>query len=290
MANTTITCPRCQKKLGVPTSKLGRWITCPVCNMEFAALAEGQPKSEPEPGQPASSVPEAELEQDFEPEAPVQPNSLGLILTLSLMTCAIIFCLLALVLTRYARDRQAEQAQAPAVVAPAPKESVQPHETPAPVPKESPTVPEANPPVPAPGSNSMPPMAKPQPGQPTGVEDLKGVAPELTQPLEVLRNARASFDRIVFWWIVFTILHLVTASIIIVWVARDSRNRGMDSPWYSYGIVVFGLIGFFIYIAARRKGDLIVCRHCQNRCLSTARACPHCGNSPKRKKKARRYD
>ncbi len=41
-----IACPRCHKNLNVPDKKMGRWITCVACKMEFAAILD-EPISEP---------------------------------------------------------------------------------------------------------------------------------------------------------------------------------------------------------------------------------------------------
>ena len=35
-----IACPQCRKSIGVPEKLLGRWIKCPNCRFEFAALTD----------------------------------------------------------------------------------------------------------------------------------------------------------------------------------------------------------------------------------------------------------
>src|SRR5262249_6929635 len=67
---------------------------------------------------------------------------------------------------------------------------------------------------------------------------------------------------------------------LLVWVARDAKNRGMDSPVLWLILVLFnGIIGLIIYILSRPQGNLIPCPHCQNKRLQVSAKCPHCGNA-----------
>ena len=71
-------------------------------------------------------------------------------------------------------------------------------------------------------------------------------------------------------------LHIV----ILVWVARDAKARGMDSPVLWLLVVIFtGVIGLIVYIFARPQGNLVACTHCQNKRLQASVKCPHCGNA-----------
>lgn len=67
---------------------------------------------------------------------------------------------------------------------------------------------------------------------------------------------------------------------LLVWVARDAKNRGMDNA-VVWMIVVFflHLVGFVIYLLARPQGNLVACPNCNNRKLRVAARCPHCGNT-----------
>ncbi len=67
--------------------------------------------------------------------------------------------------------------------------------------------------------------------------------------------------------------------LILVWVAKDSKARGMDSP-AAWMLVMFflGLIGLIVYLFARTKGTLEKCRICGNKRLQCSAKCPHCGN------------
>ena len=68
--------------------------------------------------------------------------------------------------------------------------------------------------------------------------------------------------------------------VLLVWVARDAKARGMDSSVLWMILVMFtGLIGLVIYIFARPQGNLVPCQQCQNKRLEAAVKCPHCGNS-----------
>lgn len=67
---------------------------------------------------------------------------------------------------------------------------------------------------------------------------------------------------------------------LLVWVARDAKNRGMDSSVLWMFLVMFtGPIGLLIYIFARPQGQLTQCPHCQNKRLQASVKCPHCGNA-----------
>lgn len=66
---------------------------------------------------------------------------------------------------------------------------------------------------------------------------------------------------------------------LLVWVARDSKSRGMDSSVLWMILVMFtGLIGLIIYIFARPQGNLVQCSQCNNKRLGASAKCPHCGN------------
>lgn len=67
--------------------------------------------------------------------------------------------------------------------------------------------------------------------------------------------------------------------LILVWVAKDSKARGMDSPALWILVMFFlGLIGLIVYLFARTKGTLEPCRICGNKRLQSSAKCPHCGN------------
>jgi hypothetical protein len=65
---------------------------------------------------------------------------------------------------------------------------------------------------------------------------------------------------------------------LLVWVARDAKARGMDSPVLWMLVVFFlNLIGLVIYLFARPQGPTIPCPNCDNQRLQTSVKCPHCG-------------
>ncbi|HQM48342.1 MAG TPA: PLDc N-terminal domain-containing protein [Candidatus Hydrogenedentes bacterium] len=67
--------------------------------------------------------------------------------------------------------------------------------------------------------------------------------------------------------------------LILVWVARDAKARGMDGAVLWMLLVFFtGLIGLVIYLLARPQGALVQCPHCNNKRLQASAVCPHCGN------------
>jgi len=67
---------------------------------------------------------------------------------------------------------------------------------------------------------------------------------------------------------------------LLVWVAKDAKNRGMDNPALWMIIVFFlNLLGLILYILSRPAGNLVQCENCKNRKLESLKNCPHCGTS-----------
>ncbi len=68
--------------------------------------------------------------------------------------------------------------------------------------------------------------------------------------------------------------------VLLVWVARDAKSRGMDNAVLWMILVMFtSFIGLIIYILSRPKGDLVQCPHCNNKRFQAGAKCPHCGNA-----------
>ncbi len=67
---------------------------------------------------------------------------------------------------------------------------------------------------------------------------------------------------------------------ILIWVARDAKNRGMANPvlWMLTSFFL-GVIGLIIYIFSRPSGPLVQCQNCNNRKLELLKTCPHCGHT-----------
>lgn len=66
---------------------------------------------------------------------------------------------------------------------------------------------------------------------------------------------------------------------LLIWVARDAKNRGMDNAvvWMIV-VMLTGIIGLIIYLFTRPQGNLARCTHCGNPRLQASAKCPHCGN------------
>ena len=81
-----------------------------------------------------------------------------------------------------------------------------------------------------------------------------------------------------FGFIVIAFIALNIA--LLVWVAKDAKNRGMDNAvlWMIL-VMLTGIIGFIIYILVRPQGNLMPCTHCGNKRLQVSATCPHCGNA-----------
>lgn len=65
----------------------------------------------------------------------------------------------------------------------------------------------------------------------------------------------------------------------IVWVAKDSKARGVENSIIWVLLVFFtSVLGLVIYILSRPKGDKVACPSCGNMRLKSLARCPHCGN------------
>lgn len=72
---------------------------------------------------------------------------------------------------------------------------------------------------------------------------------------------------------------LVLNIALLIWVARDAKNRSMDSSalWMIL-VMLTGPIGLIIYIFSRPQGQLTQCASCNGKRLSASAKCPHCQN------------
>jgi uncharacterized membrane protein YhaH (DUF805 family) len=79
----------------------------------------------------------------------------------------------------------------------------------------------------------------------------------------------------------FVVVAVVALNIaLLVWVARDAKNRGMDSAVLWMLLVMFtGVIGLVIYLFSRPQGNVVPCPHCGNKRLQASAKCPHCANA-----------
>jgi hypothetical protein len=67
---------------------------------------------------------------------------------------------------------------------------------------------------------------------------------------------------------------------LLVWVARDSKARGMDNSVIWVILVLFtSVIGLIIYLFTRPPGQLVDCPSCGKKRMDTSAKCPHCGNA-----------
>ena len=66
--------------------------------------------------------------------------------------------------------------------------------------------------------------------------------------------------------------------LLLVWVARDAKARGLDNGILWMLLVFFtSFVGLIIYLLARPQGNLVECPNCHNKKLQAAVRCPHCG-------------
>jgi hypothetical protein len=82
-------------------------------------------------------------------------------------------------------------------------------------------------------------------------------------------------------FVIFIFIAIIAINIaLLVWVAKDSKSRGMDNSVLWMILVMFtGVIGLVIYLLARPQGIVIACPQCNNKRLQVSAKCPHCGNA-----------
>lgn len=79
--------------------------------------------------------------------------------------------------------------------------------------------------------------------------------------------------------IIVGVLLLILNIALLIWVARDAKNRGMDSAvLWMFLVMVTGLIGLVIYLFSRPQGQLAQCPSCGGKRLAASAKCPHCQN------------
>jgi hypothetical protein len=244
VALTPFSCPQCLKKVGVPPNLLGRWITCPRCGMQFAALADD-----------AGETPE---KADATPgySHPRQPPAMlvawGLLAVLILVTVVAA----GVAIIRRLPPREQPAAQAPAVTPP----------------REAPAA--ASPPSPSP---TPPPPPAPRPRETPQETDQEARAQRLTAGAEAVA---AAFLIGVGVLIALGLAYVVGVILLLAWVARDARCRGVDGGAVWVLVILFThWLGLLVYLASRPHGVLAPCPHCLNKKLAVARLCPHCGRS-----------
>jgi hypothetical protein len=131
----------------------------------------------------------------------------------------------------------------------------------------------------------------------------------------ILAGATIAFILTLIVILILVIAYIILVYWVMIWVARDARNRGMESALWAIiymspqtfpFFVPLGLLirdpltavllspvvailtilllvlawsGLIVYVLARRPGVLVPCTHCPNLRLAYVHACPHCGAS-----------
>lgn len=65
---------------------------------------------------------------------------------------------------------------------------------------------------------------------------------------------------------------------LLVWVNKDAKARGMETPvvWMLV-VLLTSFIGLIVYLLSRPKGQLAPCPRCGGKKLPILAKCPHCG-------------
>jgi hypothetical protein len=236
-----VDCPSCHKAINVPAHKLGRWIACPICKMEFAALQEDAGREEPE---------SAADDFDYEDSRPRRLPSARLLIPLGLL---LFVFLVGGIVYGIAKSSSTTRAGSEPAVTTAPR-------------------------------SPMPPVGTGQ-----SLDGLGGLDLSALQGggggVSSLLGIGSSIQSFLYWTTIFSIVFLVSSVGMLIWVARDSRNRGLESvaSWIT-PILLTNIVAFLVYFMSRPQGKLVSCRYCHQRCLENAGTCPHC----RRKKPVRK--
>lgn len=71
---------------------------------------------------------------------------------------------------------------------------------------------------------------------------------------------------------------LILNIVLMAWVGRDAKGRGLEGATWLILMFFTGPIGLIVYLFARPSGVLVECQHCRNQRLAAASRCPHCGH------------
>jgi predicted RNA-binding Zn-ribbon protein involved in translation (DUF1610 family)/DNA-directed RNA polymerase subunit RPC12/RpoP len=93
-----------------------------------------------------------------------------------------------------------------------------------------------------------------------------------------------------FAFVIVPIVAVCANIFMLIWVARDSKSRGMDAAGWLILIFFTGLIGLIIYLCSRPGGELVRCSNCDNNRMAASVKCPHCGARRDRRRSARREE
>ena len=113
----------------------------------------------------------------------------------------------------------------------------------------------------------------------TPTEDERKWAREMLAIDRELRDQHSWYTTKIIIFIGIGILYLVGVVLLLAWVARDARNRGVDGGAVWVLVILFThWFGLLIYLASRPHGMLTVCTTCSNKRLAFSKRCPHCGH------------
>lgn len=99
------------------------------------------------------------------------------------------------------------------------------------------------------------------------------------QAEEAAKSCAACGTGMFVTFLVVGLVTLVVHVVLMIWVARDAKARGMDSGALWIILMLFiGVIGLIIYLFSRPQGALAVCRTCGGKRLAVSAVCPHCQN------------
>ncbi|MCZ7355681.1 MAG: hypothetical protein O8C66_03365 [Candidatus Methanoperedens sp.] len=77
----------------------------------------------------------------------------------------------------------------------------------------------------------------------------------------------------------FSLILFIIWIYIIIWIVRDANKRGKSGILWGIAAFFLFLVGLLIYLIARPKANLELCKYCGKEKLETLTQCPHCKKS-----------
>lgn len=234
------TCPSCGFRVEFGLYELNAEFTCRKCQAVFTPFGGIVGRQAPEPA--PQEFPAVSASQPEEDYPPTQSLKPGTMLAGSLIIVAVfLIVVLGMILGVTAIGRNSGS---PAVATPSPKSA------PSPPPKPVPSAP------------------SPVPSTPS-VEDT------------VAASAAVGFF-VGIWGLlcVLSVAYVVCVILLLAWVAKDCRARGVDGGAVWILVILFThWVGLIVYLVSRPHGILVPCIRCGNKRLMATRMCPHCGEA-----------
>lgn len=124
-------------------------------------------------------------------------------------------------------------------------------------------------------------LAPPMPGREDN--EARPQMPEFRDNTDLMFQGAGLFGGMALGWSCVTCGLLVpyfsSVVLLLIWVAKDARNRGIDPALWFIVMLLAGWLGLLVYLVVRPPGTLIGCQRCGGKHLQFAKVCPHCSTT-----------